>query len=113
MLASAIVKQLLSLSTPLRYHRGNAIRCNAWQASPSSPPGTDIESGAVSPVVRPPKPTFPGVGFTKNRLHLRIEYLGFLRIGDMRRVLEPPQLLALQRLQGLVVALGKDRAPVA
>jgi hypothetical protein len=28
-----------------------------------------------------------GVGFMKNTRHLLIEYLGFLRIGDVRRVL--------------------------
>jgi hypothetical protein len=49
----------------------------------------------------------------KNTQHLLIEYLGSLRIGDGRRGLEPHQLLALRRLQGLLVALGKHRAPVA
>jgi hypothetical protein len=48
----------------------------------------------------------------KNRQYLLIEYLGFLRIGDVRRVLESHQLLALRHLQGLLVALGKYRAPV-
>jgi hypothetical protein len=43
----------------------------------------------------------------KNTQHLLIESLGFLRIGDVRRVLEPHQLLALRRYQGLVVALGQ------
>jgi hypothetical protein len=34
----------------------------------------------------------------KNTQHLLIEYFGFLRIGDVRLVLEEHQLLALLRL---------------